>query len=108
MRNPTTLTPESRFPLRTIDAAFQSRSQALQETVRAATLVGRILHMARRDSAAAPATGLAQPSMSWFDGPRVQPRGRNGKFLSKAWLADAELFLPADRAWFRAPLTEGK
>jgi len=47
---------------------------------------------------------LPQPSMRWFDGPRVQPRAGNGRFLSKAWLADAELFLPADRAWFRSPI----
>lgn len=105
MRSPA---PFPMHDLATLDSAFQSRSQVLQETVRAATLVGRILHMVRRDSAAAVSSELAQPSMSWFDGPRSQPRGPTGRFLSKAWLADAELFLPSDRAWFRAPLTEGK
>lgn len=55
------------------------------------------------------ANRLAQPSMAWFDGPRTQPRDARGRFLSRAWLADAELFLPTDRAWFRHPVTaEGK
>lgn len=48
---------------------------------------------------------ITQPSMAWFDGPRTQPRDGRGRFLSKAWLADAELFLPADVAWFRHPVT---
>jgi hypothetical protein len=51
----------------------------------------------------------AQPTMSWVDGPRTQPRDERGRFLPRAWLADAELFLPADRAWFRHPVsTEDK
>lgn len=45
-----------------------------------------------------------QPTMRWFDGIRVQPRDGRGRFLPRVWLADAELFLPADRAWFRSPI----
>ena len=52
-----------------------------------------------------PSLELAQPSMAWFDGPRTQPRDGRGRFLSKAWLADAELFTATDRAWFRHPVT---
>lgn len=39
---------------------------------------------------------------------RQQPRDGRGKFLSKAWLQRAETFTPADRAFFRSPITEGK
>lgn len=49
-----------------------------------------------------------EPRIAWFDAHhpyRPQPRGPNGRFMSKAWLADAELFLPADRAFFRSPLS---
>jgi hypothetical protein len=48
---------------------------------------------------------LTQPSMAWVDGPRTQPRDGRGRFLSRVWLAEAELFLPADLAWFRQPIT---
>ena len=48
---------------------------------------------------------LAQPTMSWVDGVREQPRDGRGRFLPRTWLADAELFLPSDRAFFRRPLT---
>lgn len=39
---------------------------------------------------------------------RTQRRDGRGKFLSKAWLQRAETFTPADRAFFRSPITEGK
>lgn len=88
-----------------LELAFKSRRRMLQEQTRAATLVGRILHMFRRDADVAHHIPMAQPSMSWVDGPRTQPRDGRGRFLPRVWLADAELYLPADRAWFRAPLS---
>lgn len=45
---------------------------------------------------------LMQPSMAWTTGPRTQPRDGTGRFLSKAWLTQAEQFTPADLAWFRS------
>lgn len=75
------------------ERAFAARRKMAIAEVANAALVGRI---------------LAQPSMSWVDGVRSQPRDGLGRFLPRSWLADAELFLPADRAWFRAPVTEGK
>lgn len=73
----------------TLNRAFASRRAQLIAQVDAAALVGRT---------------LAQPSMAWVDGPRTQPRGPNGRFLPRTWHANAELFLPADRAWFRTPI----
>lgn len=46
---------------------------------------------------------LAQPTMTWPGtqlGYRSQPRDGRGRLLSKAWLAAAETFTPADLAWF--------
>jgi hypothetical protein len=51
----------------------------------------------------------AQPTMHWWGEARPyrsQPRDGRGRFLSKTWLAEAELFLPADVAWFRHPVSE--
>lgn len=65
--------------------------------------------VAERIELARQATLDAEPRMMlWFGTWRCQPRDGRGKFLSKLWLAEAELFLPADRAWFCSPLTEGK
>lgn len=97
--------------VRTIDeyeTAFNARRQALRIESAAATIAGRVLSMLRRTSQiSAPPVG-SQPTMSWVDGPRTQPRDGRGRFLPRSWLADAELFLPADRAFFRKPLTEAK
>lgn len=73
-------------------AALQRRAE-LDAQADATILSGRTMAIA------------AQPTMAWVDGPRTQPRGRNGRFLCRVWLAEAELFLPADRAFFRRPLT---
>jgi hypothetical protein len=123
MRNfpPSTLAalPQSVHSLAELEAAFNSRRQSLANTVhvavtmRRATIAERLKRIASglftTTTDPSSLSQLMQPTMSWVDGPRVQPRGPNGRFLSKAWLADAELFLPADRAWFRSPLsTEGK
>lgn len=113
MRNltPSTLAtlPASIHRLADLEAAYNARRRTLNATTEAATLAGRT--MARVEaltlvpgqwdtgSASAPCT------MAWVDGPRTQPRGPNGRFLPRTWLADAELFLPADRAFFRRPLT---
>lgn len=70
------------------------RRKVIADQVDTAILVGRIQ--------------TAQPSMAWVDGPRAQPRDGRGRFLPRTWLADAELFLPADLKWFRSPITEGK
>lgn len=73
-------------------AQLRTRREYLDRQADAAILTGRI---------------LAQPRIGWFDSHvthRTQPRGPNGRFLSKAWLADAELFLPSDRAFFRSPI----
>jgi hypothetical protein len=106
MRNASILAqlPAATGTLADLENAFDSRRRLLQEQVRAATLVGRILHMFRSDTHVDIAP-LAQPSMSWVDGPRTQPRDGRGRFLPREWLADAELFLPADRAWFRSALS---
>lgn len=97
--------PKAGVPVADLENAFNSRRRMLQEQTRAATLVGRILHMFRRDADTAHHASMAQPSMSWVDGPRTQPRDGRGRFLPRTWLADAELFLPTDRAWFRAALS---
>lgn len=47
----------------------------------------------------------SQPTMAWFDGPRMQPRDGRGRFLSRSWLAAAEIYTAADAAWFRRPVT---
>jgi hypothetical protein len=97
-----------------LERAFNARRRELRIETQAATLAGRVLAMFRRSISQPRVSGplvappLAQPSMSWVDGPRTQPRDGRGRFLPRTWLADAELFLPADRAWFRSPITEGK
>lgn len=79
----------------------------LAVTTQRAGLIARIGHRLYRRFYARPVSPIAQPSMAWFDGPRSQPRDGRGRFLSKLWLCEAELFLPSDRAWFRHPVTEG-
>jgi hypothetical protein len=37
---------------------------------------------------------------------RPAPRDGRGRYLSKAWLRDAETFSAADFAWFRHPVSE--
>lgn len=37
---------------------------------------------------------------------RKPPRDGRGRFLSKAWLRQAETFTPSDLAWFRSPARE--
>lgn len=81
---------------------FAERRLELQLTTSAAALAGRILSVFRSSVPVHVAT--PQPSMAWVGGPRSQPRDGRGRFLPRAWLADAELFLPADQAWFRSPL----
>lgn len=108
--------PSATHRIADYEQAFNARRKELRSTVGALSLARwlcvRIAALvASRSVTAAPVVAaLAQPSMSWVDGPRSQPRDGRGKFLSRSWLADAELFLPADRAWFRSPLstTEGK
>lgn len=95
----------AQLPAADLENAFNSRRRLLVEQTRAAALVGRILHMFRRDADVAHHAPMAQPTMAWFDGPRTQPRDGRGRFLPRTWLADAELYLPADRAWFRSPLS---
>lgn len=72
-----------------------------------ATLIQRVgMRLFKRHYTGLPLpTAPAQPTMSWVDGFRTQPRDARGRFLTRAWLADAELFLPADRAWFRHPVS---
>lgn len=51
---------------------------------------------------------VSQPSMasnaSMWSKPRTQPRDRRGRFLSRAWLDNAEAFTTTDLAWFRLPV----
>lgn len=84
-------------PIAAYEAAFNARRRQAIAAVTTGELAGRVLVVA------------AQPTMSWVDGPRSQPRSPDGRFLPRSWLAEAELFLPADRAWFRHPVgTEGR
>lgn len=87
--------PHATHNLAELEHAFNARRRQVIAIVDSAALAGRV---------------LTQPSMSWVDGPRTQPRDGRGRFLPRTWLADAELFLPADLAFFRSPLssTEGK
>jgi hypothetical protein len=111
MRNltPSTLAalPPATHKLADLEAAFNARRRQLAHETESATLVGRILHMLRLARPVHTTWEIcnAQPTMSWVDGPRSQPRDGRGRFLPRTWLADAELFLPSDRAFFRKPLT---
>lgn len=107
--------PSATHRIADYEQAFNARRRELRHDVRSLSLARwlcvRIAALiASRPVAAAPVVAtLAQPSMSWVDGPRSQPRDGRGRFLPRTWLADAELFLPADRAWFRSAIsTEGK
>jgi hypothetical protein len=95
MRNltPSSLTalPAALHRLADYEQAFNARRMALRHETNAALVVAR-------------ATVPPQPTMSWVDGPRAQPRDGRGRFLPRTWLADAELFLPSDLAWFRSPI----
>lgn len=96
------------------EAAYNARRARLAAEVDAATLAGRVFTAISTARNAAPQP--AQPTMRWFVDAgqrpyRSQPRDGRGRFLSKAWLAEAELFTAQDRAWFRGPITssqEGK
>jgi hypothetical protein len=88
--------------------AFKARRTELANTVDAAIL-------ARRTLTALDAELLSGPRMAIRQGRRVirwrtQPRGLDGKLLSRRWLEQAETFTPADLAWFRSPVasTEGR
>jgi len=71
-----------------LELAFNARRRQLGRSCDAALGAGR---------------QLSQPSMAWTGGPREQPRDGRGRFLSRAWLAQAETFTAADAAWFRSP-----
>lgn len=102
-------------------ARHAERRAQLERQVQAAILVGRIRALCRKAARiiadvefyAIEPGAPQQPTMAWFAEPgqrpfRSQPRNGRGRFLSKAWLAEAELFTNADRAWFRHPVsTEG-
>lgn len=100
MRNlaPSSLTalPVSTHRLADLESAFNARRRELGRERDAAALVAIVGGMTQP---------IAHPSMSWFDGPRCQPRDGRGRFLPRTWLAAAELFLPSDLAWFRSPLS---
>lgn len=91
---------------------FEARRAQLENQTNAAILTGRASLLQRighkifaRTYVRRPVNRYEpQPTMRWFDGIRVQPRDGRGRFLPRTWLADAELFLPADRAWFRSPI----
>jgi hypothetical protein len=80
-----------------LEAAFNARRLALREQADAQLLAGRVL-----------IGTIPQPSMASPTGPRTQPRDGRGRFLNRAWLAAAESYSPAELAWFRAPIAEGK
>jgi hypothetical protein len=86
-----------------LQAAHQARSVELQRTAETTILVGRLTAMYRRFATlfVRPTYG-AQPTMAWDAGPRTQPRDGRGRFLSKAWLREAETFTHRDIAWFRS------
>jgi hypothetical protein len=98
-------------PIADYEAAFNARRRELGAVVTVVTHVRRASLFQRLAAAlfapsSAPSLALAQPSMAWVDGPRTQPRDGRGRFLSRAWLAEAEVFLPRDAAWFRSPVAE--
>lgn len=81
--------PYATHRLADLESAFNARRRRVIDTVETAALAGR---------------AMTQPTMSWVDGHRTQPRDGRGRFLPRTWLADAELFLPGDLAFFRSPL----
>ncbi len=108
MRNPTPSTlaalPVATHNLAELEHAYSARRRGTQHQSEAAILAGRVLTMpVYGDTGSSSAD--AQPTMAWVDGPRSQPRDGRGRFLPRTWLADAELFLPSDRAFFRSPIT---
>lgn len=106
--------PSATHRIADYEQAFNARRKELRQSVRSLSLARWLcvriaaLVAARPVTAATVVATLAQPSMSWVDGPRSQPRDGRGRFLPRTWLADAELFLHTDRVWFRSPLSEGK
>jgi diadenosine tetraphosphatase ApaH/serine/threonine PP2A family protein phosphatase len=104
--------PHQTHNLAELERRFNERRQQLAAETRAATLAGRVLARFRAalhldiSPSTEPQVEPPQPTMAWFDGPRRQPRDGRGRFLPKTWLADAELFLPADLAWFHSPINE--
>jgi hypothetical protein len=108
IREVITAEPSADFvtPVQTRAAALANAATArIQKLVRRATLV--LVDVEIYAQLAPGLRPVAQPSMCNLNrvGYRTRPRDCRGRFLPRSWLADAELFLPADRAWFVKPLT---
>lgn len=98
--------------------AAKLRARELEAGADAQLTAARVLFARVERELAAPAF-VALPELTLLEstplcrevraaGGRPAPRDGRGKFLSKAWLAEAETFTAADLAWFRSPIAEGK
>lgn len=77
-----------------LEQAFTVRRVELHAEVTGAVLAGRARSIAN----------LAAGRPWYGDRYAPQPRDGRGRYLSQAWLDQAESYTPADTAWFRAPI----
>lgn len=88
--------PHATHRLADLETAFQSRRRELAAQAWASRVSQPTMRIAS-----------AEPHAPGYALHRAMPRDGRGRFLSRAWLTQAETFTATDLAWFRHPVGGG-